>query len=326
MPQIQKQFEYFHKKILFDVDSSRELRERRDTILKNISEKISLDAPSYEIFTQGSYALYTGIIPLNGNPDFDIGIQFDCATSDYEDPLKLKKFVAEALKHQGRSVKIRRPCVTVDYFNSDKIVHHVDLAVYAKDIFGKMKIAWGRDSDAKENRTWETSRPKELIDIVINKYSGDEKSQFRRCVRALKRWRDYKIGHKNVPSIGLTIATYNTFSHQENVIDGKPIDILALIRITNSILDLWDEKRISVNLPVEPYNDLFESMTDVQMTDFKDKITSLRDALEDAHNHADTHEACKIMASQFGNDFPVPPKTETTKKSNSGVVPSGRSA
>lgn len=326
MPRIQKQFEDFHTAILFDVDSSNDLRDRRDTILNNLSDKISEDAPAYVKFTQGSYALYTGIIPLDGNPDFDIGIQFDCLTSDHEDPLDLKKYVAEALKHQGRSVKIRRPCVTVTYFKDEKPLHHVDLAVYATDIFGKTKIAWGKESDAKENRTWETSRPKELIELVANKYTGDAKSQFRRCVRALKRWRDYKIGHSNLPSIGLTVAAYNVFSHQKDVIDGRPIDILALRNLANSILALWDGQRIKVSLPVEPYNDLFESMTDVQIADFKDKLKALRGALDDAHDHADTHEACKIMVRHFGEDFPVPPKTETTKKTTSGVVPSGRSA
>ena len=121
MPRIQKQFEDFHTAILFDVDSSNDLRDRRDTILNNLSDKISEDAPTYVKFTQGSYALYTGIIPLDGNPDFDIGIQFDCLTSDHEDPIDLKKYVAEALKHQGRSVKIRRPCVTVTYFKDEDI-------------------------------------------------------------------------------------------------------------------------------------------------------------------------------------------------------------
>ncbi|WP_289245282.1 cyclic GMP-AMP synthase DncV-like nucleotidyltransferase [uncultured Methylophaga sp.] len=326
MPILQRQFEDFHTKILFDVDSSQELRDRRDTLLNNLSDKISDDAPAYDKFTQGSYALYTGIIPLGGNPDFDIGIHFDCSTQDFADPLILKQYVADALKHEGRDIRIRKPCVTVTYKRNGQAIHHVDLAIYVTDLWGQTKIAWGRDSDTLANRTWETSKPKELIGTITNRFSGDQRNQFRRCIRALKRWRDYKIGHGNLPSIGLTVAAFNTFSHCTNIADGKPMDILALRGIANGILGLWNGIRISVNLPVDPYNDLFQGMSDIQMNDFKDRLTSLRDALNDAYDHADTHEACKNLQQHFGVDFPLPPKTETTKKVPGGVAPSGRSA
>ena len=67
-------------------------------------------------------------------------------------------------------------------------------------------------------------------------------------------------------------------------------------------------------------------MTDTQMSDFKEKLIKLRDALVEAENQPDTHEACKILRKQFGDDFQVPDKTETTKSTDSGVVSTGRSA
>lgn len=64
------------------------------------------DAPSYTSFTQGSYALDTGIHPLDGNPDMDIGILFQCSPSDYPDPLVLKKYVRDALERPNRTASI----------------------------------------------------------------------------------------------------------------------------------------------------------------------------------------------------------------------------
>lgn len=113
MARAQTQFESFHRTILFGYDSSEELRNRRDTLLVDLKKNICDDAPPYSTFTQGSYALNTGIHPLNGNPDLDIGVLFECSPEDYPDPLVLKKYVRDALVRHNRTVKIRRPCVTV---------------------------------------------------------------------------------------------------------------------------------------------------------------------------------------------------------------------
>lgn len=326
MARAQTQFESFHRTILFGYDSSEELRNRRDTLLADLKNNICDDAPPYKTFTQGSYALNTGIHPLNGNPDMDIGVLFECSPEDYLDPLVLKNYVRDALIRQNRTVNIRRPCVTVTYQRDGDPIHHIDLAVYCSNSVEQTQIAWCRESTPLAEREWKPSEARELTDKITSRFSGSDSDQFRRCVRALKRWRDEIIGHKNTPSIGLTVAAYNWFVPCYDNIDGKPIDLIALRGLANAMLDRWSGSRLQVFLPVAPYSDLFERMTDTQMSDFKIRLKELRDALNEADAQADTHEACKILRNKFGQDFPVPEKADTTKQTSAGVSTSGRSA
>lgn len=326
MARAQTQFENFHRTILFGYSSSQDLRDRRDTLLADLKKNISKDAPPYQTFTQGSYALDTGIHPLGGDPDMDIGVLFECSPSDYPDPLVLKKFVRDALARHNRTVNIRRPCVTVAYHTNGDPRYHIDLAVYSSNTNGQTQIAWCRESTPLLDREWKPSEARELTDKINNQFSGNDSDQFRRCVRALKRWRDEKIGHKNTPSIGLTVAAYNWFSPHYDLVDGKPVDLIALRDLVDVMLGRWMGSRLQVCLPVAPYSDLFERMTDTQMADLKSRLEDLRDSLNEANAQPDTHEACKILRKKFGEDFPVPEKSDTTRQTSAGVSTSGRSA
>lgn len=326
MAYAQSQFKSFHTIILYGYDSSLELRDRRDTIIDDLKKNISDDAPPYRTFSQGSYALDTGIKPLNGNPDLDIGVVFDCEYTDYPDSLSLKRYVYKALERHNRTVNYKKPCVTVTYLRDGNPLHHIDLAIYSKDALGNTYLARGKDTDAVANRVWEKSDAEGLISEINGKYDEENSNQYRRCIRALKRWKDEKIGHKNCPSIGLTVAAYKWFSPSYDITTGEYRDLLALINLVDAMLLSWTSTRLYLNSPVAPYADLFERMTDAQMSDFKRKLEALRDALEEARLEPDLHEACKILRRQFGSDFPVPDKEETKKTNSAVVVTSGRSA
>lgn len=325
MAYAQAQFDSFHKTILYGYDSSEELRKRRDTLLEDLKEHIDPEAPPYETFYQGSYELDTGVHPIDGNPDMDIGVLFDCTPKDYPDPLTLKKYVRNALDRMNRTLNIKRPCVTVTYMRDGDPLHHIDLAVYCKTDAGVTQLAWCRETTACDEREWRESEARELSSTIKGRFDGKNKDQYRRCIRALKRWRDCHIGHKNTPSIGLTVAAYKWFEPDFDAMDGKYRDLSAIRRLVQSMLNNWGS-RLYIYSPVAPYADMLERMTDTQMSDFKEKLIKLRDALVEVENQPDTHEACKILRKQFGDDFPVPDKTETTKSTDSGVVSTGRSA
>lgn len=325
MAYAQTQFEAFHNKILYGYESSEELRKRRDTLLEDLKKHINSDAPSYETFSQGSYELDTGVHPIDGNPDMDIGVLFDCAPADYPDPLVLKKYVRDALDRMSRTVKVKRPCVTVTYMRGDEALHHIDLAVYCKADTGVTQLAWCRENTPVDEREWRASEARELSSIIKGRFEGKDKDQYRRCIRALKRWRDFHIGHKNTPSIGLTVAAYNWFEPVFDVADGKYKDLLAVKKLVQAMLNNWGS-RLCIYSPVAPYADMLERMTDVQMADLKEKLGKLRDALTEAESQPDTREACIILKKQFGDDFPVPEKSETTNIISSGVISTGRSA
>ncbi|WP_149847198.1 cyclic GMP-AMP synthase DncV-like nucleotidyltransferase [Paenibacillus sp. 37] len=80
MPHNQSQFEDFHDSIKLS-DESTILKEKRDIIIERLSEKMPAAAKSYTTFNQGSYAMKTGIKPLDGkNYDIDLGPYFKMST------------------------------------------------------------------------------------------------------------------------------------------------------------------------------------------------------------------------------------------------------
>jgi hypothetical protein len=235
----------------------------------------------------------------------------------------LKNYVKTALERHNRSVAIRKPCVTAQYMKDGEPELHVDLPIYTEDLMKLTYLARGKDSSSAE---WQPSDAEGLHSQILDKFDGDDKKQWRRVVRAIKRWRDEKIGHKNIPSIGLTVAAWKWFNPVYNPIDGKPRDLIAIYNLVVSILSNWSGSRLLLLSPANPFNDLFKKPSDTQMSDFKEKLESLRDALDEANKQPDTHEACKILQKKFGSDFPVPDKTDTTKNTQPTFQSTGRSA
>ena len=80
---------------------------------------------------------------------------------------------------------------------------------------------------------------------------------------------------------------------------------------------------MEVALPVEPYSDLMAKQTAAQMKNFKEKLESLRDALQIAYDEDLPEDACKHLKKQFGDDFKVP---ETAKVVGPAVISTGNSA
>ena len=155
MLDLQKYFLEFHEKIKLDnFDENQTLRDKRDTLLGDLNEKIDDDAPAFEHFDQGSYAMYIGTNPKDGNYDIDVGVVFDCTSDDYEDPVELKKIVRDSLTHGNRTVRIRRPCVTVEYKKNGEelyaaaaymsrdaqVLSNLKLSDYGKVIFGGLFV------------------------------------------------------------------------------------------------------------------------------------------------------------------------------------------
>lgn len=355
MAMVQRQFEEFHDTIkLGHYDENEVLREKRGRILARLEEglkKLFSDMgkkpPSYSTFNQGSYAMNTGVKPLDDDFDIDVGVRFEIAKDEYPDPVEVKTWVFQALKGHTQRVEIRRPCVTVYYQQHGEPIYHVDLAIYSdgsSNPDGKTYLAKGKTNSNEANRYWEEADPQGLMALIASHFQdSDDARQFRRVIRYLKRWRDVKFpsdGNAAPIGIGITVAAYHWFSPQYSVTDPFSNartynDLLALQRFVQVMLNHFrlvpseeggQVDRLIVRLPVVPYNDLFERMTDKQMADFKVKLEDLLQALNDADEEADPVEACKILRKQFGDDFPVPTRPETGRKVPRAFISSSASA
>ena len=324
---IQKQFEKFNAKIRLDYGTNRELAEKRDVLLEKLRKE---NIPSFDEFNQGSYAMKLGVEPENDREyDIDVGLRFNRNKDDFS-PMELKKQIDKALKnHTEYGSEIKKPCVTITYKKDGKATYHVDLVVYAyqdaADKNSQLYIAKGIDSN-KESQKWEKADPVGLVDYINDKIEkGNKRDQFRRTLRYLKRWKHLRFskeGHAEPPSIGITLIVVDAFTYYEND------DFLAFKTVVETIRDKFmchavDADgdilyRIKLMLPqelrFENNTDVFEKMTDRQMTDFKDKIEALVSSLNDIQNGMDDHEKYEKLNKIFGDDFEIPGEEQSTKQ------------
>lgn len=353
MANVQKQFDEFNDNIrLGRFKESQELRDKRDIIRGKLDERLPTvfeehgeTCPSYSFRDLGSYSIGTGIKPpQEGDFDIDQGIFFQVSIEDYEDPVVLKERVFEALDGHTKSVKVRRPCVTVQYQRDEEPVYHVDIAVYSdrdKNPDGQDQLAMGKSGSADEHRFWRPSGTRDLKDTVLSRFEvGGDRDQFRRTVRYLKRWKDHKFpvnGNAAPPGVGLTVATYDDLVPVYlDSVAGKPDDLGALRSLVGAMLSrfssVWDSdegdwvQRLVVRSPVPPGDDFFTRMTGKQMESFEEKLKNLRDALDAALSEVDPTEACKLLQQQFGSDFPVPEKEATARVFSSPAIVSHSSS
>lgn len=335
MSAVQTQFLGFHDNIKLDIDDEKaNLRNKREVLLSALRANLPEDVPTFEHFHQGSYSMHTGVVPLDGNYDIDVGLIFDCQRDKYPDPVVLKKIVRDALNTHGRTINIRRPCVTVNYMRAGVPEYHVDLAIYVKRNDSLIDIAKGKENSEQSKRFWEATEPKALTALVCSRFiDAAELAQYRRCIRYMKRWRDVQFYSGAPLSIALTLAAYKWFTPIKTT-NGTYLDLLAMLDWTKAILANFElcytddglHSRLKVVLPVTPGVDIMGWMTKGQMATFKSALEGLRNALDSAYDETLPEAACQILAKHFGSDFPIPVKSQTARTVGAPVIHTGSSA
>ena len=277
--------------------------------------------------------MHTGIKPKDDDYDIDVGLKFDIDKKDF-DPVEVKKWVKDALDGHTKSVEIRRSCVTVTYQKNDEPLYHVDFAVYAaNNCDGKMYIAKGKENSDPDKKIWEVSCPMDLMDTLRNRFDeADDRKQFRRIIRYMKKWKDTNFtsnGSSAPTGISLTVLAFDLFypkKSRDNIAFKTTYDDFnALSNFVKDILNRFSYayrngefcRAISSKLPVEPYNELFEKMTNKQMESFYKKLCDLDSALEEVKKCTKRSEACNKLVEVFGDDFPVTADKSTVGTSES---------
>ena len=222
MANVQKEFAEFNIEIRLNrFGHSQTLRDKRNIIrtrlcerLPGVFEEYGEECPKFVFRDQGSYELGTGVIPLHGEFDIDQGIYFYTDIETYPDPLTLKKRVYEALEGHTDNVCIRNSCITVTYKDDGDGPFHVDMAVYlhANSTADEVALlAKGKETTPRDKREWQPSDQEGLTETLYAKFVSNDRSQWRRCVRYMKRWRAVNfssVGNSAPIGIALTIAAY----------------------------------------------------------------------------------------------------------------------
>lgn len=333
MADVQTQFFGFHEMIkLRRYEENRTLRDKRDIIRRRLDERLPAvfarhdeECPDFYILDQGSYAADTGVVPLKSDFDIDQGLYFDTDDSEW-DPVALKQRVRDALAGHTRGsggragVRIRRPCVTVQYHRSDIPVYHVDIAVYAdgRNFADSLpRIAMGKEQSVDEYCEWEVADPHGLHNLITSAYREDDGRQFRRVIRYLKRWKDLRFpatGHAAPRGIALTVACYDHFEPTYRARDW-PDDLTALQEVVAGLLGDFRERSgtwllgsrwsVQIPLPVAPWTNLCAAMTPDQVGGFRTKLLRLEKVLGRARRARTERRACEALQSVFGDDFPA---------------------
>ena len=326
---IQTHFNRFHERIKLGREDAayRKARERDDSIKADV--KTAFREAGYPViadFIQGSLKTHTAINPLTGDYDIDRALVIDDETAP-ENPVQPKKEALGVLEDRGfKNAKIKKPCVTADYA-SDSV--HIDFIVYKRR--GRQHyLAVGKKNSDEANREWSAADPLGLSDWINDdsSYSRDEAkevlAQFRRLVRYLKRWRDVQFTvtvAAKVYSIGLTVMVKEKLVPSFSV-EGARQDIVALRWTVNSILrgryfreESDDRYRVHVDLPTQPWRDIFHGSSLDTGTQLYNKLTRLLEQLDKAIEETDEREQCRILNKLFGDDFkvPDPPKGSSSK-------------
>jgi hypothetical protein len=333
MADVQAQFVVFHEMIkLRRYEENQTLRDKRDIIRRRLDDRLPAvfarhreKCPEYYFLDQGSYAADTGVVPLNGDFDIDQGLYFDVDDNEW-DPVALKRRVRDALEGHTRGaagragVRIRRPCVTVQYHRNDLPVYHVDIAVYAdgsnfRD--GLPRIAMGKERSAQNHCGWAIADPRGLHELITSAYRNDDGRQFRRVIRYLKRWKDLQFpssGNAAPRGIALTVACFEFFEPMYRTRDW-PDDLEALQGVVSGLLRQIRDRAgawffgsrwsVQILLPVAPGTNLCGEMTPEQVYRFRTKLLRLDRVLATARRARTARRASEALQAVFGDDFPT---------------------
>lgn len=304
-------FRQFHEAIkLTDSTHNAGLREKRDRIHKRLRDNLSR---TFTFFNQGSYAMNTGIRPLNDDYDIDVGIVFNDVYYHEFDPVEVKQWVYDAVSEHTARVEWRRPCITVYYQQGGDPKYHVDLAIFAHERHSNaLRLAIGKQHSAQEHREWQPDDRKGFIEKVKNRHKEQDGEQFRRVIRYLKRWKDVHFssqGNAAPSGLALTVAAYMWFGASRSMWSGEYDDLAAtraLVRaIRSQFACRWNlsgnTHRLTLPLPCAPRDDVFAGMTDQQMQEFYQRLQKLEEWLDQAKQSNNA----ALLRRAFGDSFPL---------------------
>lgn len=323
MADVQKQFEEFHGEIRIDYET---LRSKRDIIMGVIRKYLKdNDLPGFDELHQGSYAMGLGIAPVGGlEYDLDLGLRFGISDRDHT-ANEVGKWVYEAVKGHTDKVEHKGPCVRVTYAAGAANAYHVDLVSYA----------WQKDASGQEtfklahkNKGWLPANPPALLAYVERARKPFENTldtktqtdQFRRSVRYLKRWNDVAIPKESdgkPTGLALVLLCAERLS-PAFTIAGKPDDLAvlrALARFAGST-----PGRLVARKPTPEFEDVLAKLSEAEMLALKTRFATLGKVLDQAAQCTDPVEACKLLVTVFGEDFPVPAVVETARRTAAPAI------
>lgn len=304
MADINNLFSTFNDAISLSKIKSDNLKRGRDSLRSEIKKWFSDNSKKQPTFCwQGSFAMKTTVNPINdGEYDLDDGIYLsgysDQKISDWPATGTVHSWIKSAVEgHTQQDPIDKDTCVRVVYASG----YHIDYPIYImKDDTAYL---------AHKTKGWTISDPKAFKDWFIQNVNEDGE-QLRSIVKYLKAWKDYK--DISLKGIEITILATKNFS----VYEGR--DEKSLRDTVKNILSSLESNFACVK-PVEPGEDLFDSISDTKKGNITNGLKNLKAKLDLAIDEDDPVVASDYMIKVFGERFPQGKSIEKSEASASYV-------
>lgn len=292
----------FHRNIKLDnTDENKTLREKRDIVLQRLRDR----GLRFDFFNQGSYAMGTGVVPIDGDYDIDVGLKVAVPPGTGQTPTALKKLVYDAAQWPNQQVTWQRNCIRVPWIKQGEPVYHVDLACYL-GTSGGLQRAVGKQHSQADQVYWEACEPLALVAKLSDQPTAEANAQRRRVIRALKRWKDVNFqanGNARPPGVAITALVLQHFQARPTptTTEGQMDDLGALEHVLSRIVAVaprYAGGRLQAKLPVPPGNDTLSKQTDEQQRQLIQKLELLQAAIRLAQRGDDA-----ALARQLGADW-----------------------
>lgn len=296
MEYLQDKYLIFDKNITLNKTYKDKIRTGRDT-LRNKLNGCFIDAGynSPKHMTQGSYAMYTALLPTD-NEDFDLdnGVYlqgYSINQSDWPDVNKVHEQIKNYLNGHTHNIIDKSTCVRIEYKDN----YHIDLPIYIMGVDDKQDdVAYL----AHKESGWIISDPQAFRDWFNSHVQASNDRVIRRIVKYIKKW----ARNKDVNLSGMAISILVAESYEYKNIESDSTVLLDVLTVIHDRLSM----SFSCKKPIRPMEeDLLSDYSFKEQMEILESLEQFKDSVYESIYMSDNENAsCDILVKTFGDCFP----------------------
>ena len=295
---LDKHFKRFHA----NIGLKKGRRDRIRSALSNLAAFSESDDPISAIkvglFSQGSFAIGTAVIPIKEGEEFDadavVVLDLSSWPVERQQPPDVIRWFANRLRNNpsvGDKVREKNRCVRIDYAGD----FHLDVVPACGNTSGPILVP------TKEDVGWRPSDPRGYA-AWIKDMDGRAGGKLCRATKMLKHWRNLKMGRDAAPK-SIILTTLLGYRVYDGHALGYASDAQALVELMEALdrhLSAYAATPVVLN-PSLLSEDLAESWADDPFRIFKEKFGRATQSAREAFDEDDKHTSIVMWQDLFGD-------------------------